>query len=207
MSKSNSLRIAVTIFFIPFLFSGCATIFGGSNYYAHVYVQNRPNTQIIYNGENMGRGTAIFSVPRKNADKFAVVLKEDSGQDESFNFRKRAFRGLAFAGTVICWTGITSSGIPLPWGVLVDMSTGALWKPDITEPGVSKIDNKNFQYTLTYTGFNPEAPQTSSAASIPVQQQQPQTKAQQLIDLKELLDKGILTQEEFDHQKQKILAE
>ena len=35
-------------------------------------------------------------------------------------------------------------------GVAVDAATGAWWKPDITEKGVSKIDYDHYLYTIEY---------------------------------------------------------
>ncbi|MCE5175750.1 MAG: SHOCT domain-containing protein [Bacteroidales bacterium] len=193
--------IVTALVSLSFIFSGCATLIGGSNYYAHVIVENRPGATIYYQGENMGRGQAIVSVPRSHADKLSFVIKEDGGQEEEFLFTQRKFRTWAFVGTVICWTGITNTGIPLPWGVALDCATGALWQPDIKENGVTKLNYKNFKYLLTYTGFIPDEVSKDEVPATPVQN----VDFASLEKLKELLDKGILTQEEFDKQKAKIL--
>lgn len=78
-------------------------------------------------------------------------------ETQEFHFRERTFRGGAFLGTVVLWTGLyinedESVYIPLPWGTVVDIATGALWKPDITEEGIYKIDFNNYNYLINYTG-------------------------------------------------------
>lgn len=198
MRKSVFQRERIALFAvlatISTLLSGCATIVGGSHYYAHVIVDNRPGAAIFYKGENMGRGQALIKVPRTQADKLVFQVKEENGTEQEFRFNQKCFRSLAFVGTALLWTGITKTGIPLPWGVVLDFSTGALWKPDIMESGVSEISCRHFKYLLTYTGFQPE----KVANSI--------TNIEDLKKLKTLLDKGILTQKEFDEEKAKILT-
>ena len=131
--------------------SSCATIAGGSRYYAHVKVQDHPNAKIEYNEVVKGTGDAVFKTKRAQSNKFSLNIKEEGCEDETFNFTRRTFRGWAFAGTVVTWTGLIGN-IPLPWGVVVDLSTGALWKPNINEKGVSKIDYKHFNYLIDYKG-------------------------------------------------------
>ena len=132
------------------LLSGCATIIGGSRYYAHVRVPDRPDAQINHNGMYQGRGDAVIMANRSEANSFTIVLSHEDCESQTFNFTHRKFRGWAFAGTVIGWTGLTSGGIPLPWGLVVDGLSGALWKPDINEKGVYKTNYKNYVYMLDY---------------------------------------------------------
>lgn len=127
--------------------SSCATIVGGSKYIAHVKVNDHPKANIEYMGINQGKGNASFKVKRSQANKFSVILKEDGCEDQTYNFKQRTFRGWAFVGTVVTWTGLIN-GIPLPWGVAVDLATGALWKPNINEKGVSKLNYKNYIYKI-----------------------------------------------------------
>jgi len=187
------------------LCSGCATIVGGNKYYAHVTVNKYPTASIYYNGELKGYGSVTFKAPRPEANAFSLTVKKENCDDQTFNFRERSFRGWAFVGTLVTWTGLSVNGgpwLPIPFGVIVDAATGAFWKPDIMEKGVSKIDYKNFTYTLEYTGCKYlESIQTQS--TIPVRK----TKVDKLKDLQSLLDKGTLTQEEFDKEKKKILDE
>jgi len=133
------------------LLTSCATIIGGSKYYAHVKVDDYPNAKIEYKGTYQGAGNAVIKTKRAEANKFSVTIKEDDCETQTINYTQRIFRGWAFAGTIVGWTGIIS-GIPLPWGVAVDLSTGALWKPDITEKGVTKTDYKRYNYIIDYSG-------------------------------------------------------
>lgn len=135
-----------------FILQGCATIAGGSKYFAHVTVKDHPNATIEYKGIEQGTGSATFKVPRAKANKFSVTVKEDGYEEQTFSFKKHAFRGWAFAGTFITWTGLIGN-VPIPWGVAVDFATGALWKPSKKEKGVQQIDYKNFKYVLDYEGI------------------------------------------------------
>ena len=130
--------------------SSCATIVGGSKYYARVIVPNRPNATIKYQGIVQGSGTAILKVNRSQANGLLLSVKEDGYDEQVFRFTQRTFRGWAFFGTIVLWTGLTPGGIPLPWGMVLDGIDGSLWKPSIGEKGISKMDHKNYIYTLDY---------------------------------------------------------
>ncbi len=131
--------------------NNCATIVGGSKYYAHVLVNGSPNAEIIYQGQSMGNGGATFRVNRNQANRFSLVIRERGCEEQKFSYHSRIFRGWALVGTLLGWTGV-SGGVPIPWGLAVDLATGALWKPDIMEKGVSKYSHKNFGYLINYTG-------------------------------------------------------
>jgi hypothetical protein len=155
-------NIKLALFLIAaslFLFTSCATIVGGSKYNAHVEVTGRPNAKIYYNGNLKGSGNATFKVRRNEANKFTFTVLEDGCNEQKYNFTSHTFRGWALAGSIISWTSSTGTGIPLPFGVIVDLATGAYWKPDVKEKGVSKQNYKNFKYTVSYyecTQKNPE---------------------------------------------------
>lgn len=138
-----------------FLLTSCATIIGGSKYKANIEVIGRPNAKIIYNNQVQGTGTASIKIYRRNADKFTFTVREEGCTDQTFNFTSRKFRGWAFAGSIIGWTSITRTGTPLPWGAILDLATGAIWKPDVKEYGVSKQNYKNFKYTVNYNVCTP----------------------------------------------------
>jgi hypothetical protein len=180
-----------------FLFSGCATIVGGSKYYAHVKVENHPNASISYKGNIKGMGTAVFKAPRVHADAFSVSVKEDSCEEQKFNFTERTFRGWALAGTILFWTG-EINGIPLPWCVMLDVSTGAFWKSDKTEKGITKIDYKNYIYKINYTGCKQEDINTNNSQIVIT------AKTERLAELKELLDKWLLSKEQYEDEIKKI---
>ena len=137
------------------LLTSCASIIGGSKYFAHVKVEDRPNAKIEYKDVYQGTQNALLKIKRKEADNFAVTIKEAGCETQTIGFNQKKFRGWAFAGTVIGWTGL-AGGIPIPWGMAVDLSTGALWKPDVNEKGVMKVDYKNYNYQIDYTGCEEE---------------------------------------------------
>jgi hypothetical protein len=161
--KKKLLLNLILIITIPTLFSSCGTIIGGSNYNAHVLVDNNPSAKIYYKNEFKGTGDASFKVKRKDANKLSITVKQDGGQEQVFEYKSRKFRGWAFAGTILGWSGFIS-GIPVPWGAIMDLSTGALWKPDVKEKGIVKEDYKNFNYHLELT--NPTKPIQNNNESI-----------------------------------------
>lgn len=177
------------------LLSSCGVIIGGSKYYAHVTVENHPKAVISYDGNAKGIGEADFLAPRKDADSFSITVKEPGCDEQVFDFTEKSFRGWTLVGTLVTWTG-TIGGIPVPWGLIVDGASGSFWKPNVYESGVSKINYKNFHYSLNYTG----CPDEYNGPIL-------KTKAERLTELKRLLDEGILTLEEFNAEKKKILAE
>ncbi len=202
------MNVFYKFFFISFLclflFSSCGTIFGGAKYYAHVTIDNHPNASITYKGINQGYGSAIFKVPRLEANKFTITVAEQDCGKQNFTFKQRKIRGWALVGSILTWAII--NGIPLPLGIAVDLATGALWKPDIMEKGVSKIDHKHFTYVINnYTGCKQKDSTLNKTPNPPTVTIK--SKTERLFDLKILLDRGILTQEEFDKEKKKILDE
>jgi hypothetical protein len=146
--KTKRTLFALSIIALSLLTS-CATIIGGSKYYARIVVDNNPNAKITYKGEVVGSGSARVKVNRIDANKFEFKVKQDGFEEQTFKYTTRSFRGWAFVGTVLGWTGLYN-GIPLPWGVAVDFATGAVWKPNVMEKGVSKDDFKNFRYLVNY---------------------------------------------------------
>ncbi len=74
------ILIATLVFF-----SSCATICGGSNYYAHINIEGHPKAHITCNGLERGMGQAVFKVKRSNADKLLIVVKEDGCEQQTFD--------------------------------------------------------------------------------------------------------------------------
>jgi hypothetical protein len=149
MKKTTSILVATII--ISILVSSCGTIFGGSQYNARVIINDNSNAKIYYKNEFKGTGSASFKVKRLEANKFSITIKENGCKDQTFDYRENAIRGWAVAGTILGWTGYVG-GIPIPWGLGLDLATGALIKPNTMENGVSKEDYKNFKYNINYTG-------------------------------------------------------
>ena len=185
---------------IASIMTSCATIIGGSKYWAKVQVPDHPNAKIEYKGIYQGTGEASFTAKREEANKFSVTIKEEGCETETKNFTQRSFRGWAFVGTLVTWTGLTVNGawLPIPFGVIVDGATGAWWKPDINEKGVSKQDYKHFNYRIDYTGCK------SKTSTTIEQDRGSNSKIDKLKDLKKLLDEGAITNEEFEKEKENI---
>ena len=210
-SMRKSLLLAIASAAFAFLFSSCATIIGGAKYNAKIQVPNHPTATITVNGDYAGQGEANLLIKRRDADKLTVVVKEEGYESETTNYTRKKFRGWAFVGTLLGWTGVIEPGIPLPWGVVVDAATGAWWKPDETEAGVRKIDYDHFLYIINYgnkiekkkaiENKNDELKDSSEKNGRKIV-----TKADKLRELKQLLDDGILTQEEYEVEKAKILS-
>lgn len=142
--------IRYLIFGLSILFSSCATIIGGSKFNADVVVSNDRNVKIIHQGREVGTGFARFKVNRKDADKFSFILRKDGCRDQVYTFKSRTFRGWAFCGSLVTWTFLINGIVPVPVGVILDLATGAFWKPNVREPGVFKEDFKNFKYLITF---------------------------------------------------------
>lgn len=142
--------INLIIFVLSIYFSSCATIIGGSKFNADVTVSNDRNVKIIHQGREVGTGFARFQVNRKDADKFSFTLRKEGCKDQVYTFKSRTFRGWAFCGSLATWTFIINGVVPVPVGFIVDLATGAFWKPNVREPGVIKEDYKNFKYLITF---------------------------------------------------------
>lgn len=199
--KLKHQHYGVAFLMLTFLFSGCGTICGGSKYYARVQVKNHPDATISYKGRDMGTGDVMFSVPRREANNFTITMHKEGCESDTKTFHGRTFRTAAFIGTLVTWTGfLPGTIIPLPWGILVDGATGALWKPDIHEDGVKKQNYKHFIYTVNYKGcgndYQYDKPLTPPA---------PLTKSDKLRELKKLLYEKVITQQEFEVEKKKLL--
>lgn len=186
----------VSYFLVITTLSSCATIIGGSKYNAKVIVRDHRNASIEYEGQRIGTGEGSVKIPRKDANKVVFRISEEGCETQTTQFNQRRFRAWSFVGTLLGWTGVIN-GIPVPWGIIVDGATGSWWKPDINEKGVIKIDHNHFLYNIDY-----EDCQVRSQSK---QQDEP-TIAELLRELKELLDEGIITQEEFEAEKKKILS-
>jgi len=154
MKRSRLSYAFVSTILIPtVLFSSCATLLGGANYNAHVVVNNNhPNAEIIYQGKTKGYGTATFKVPRGEANKFSFTVREKGCQEQTYDYKFRTFRTAAFLGTVAVWTGIgiASSPVVAFCGPIVDFATGAIWKPNVVEAGITQENVSTFKYLVDY---------------------------------------------------------
>jgi sRNA-binding regulator protein Hfq len=145
--KFTYIKNLVFIIIILIAFSGCGTIVGGSNYYANIIVPKHPNAEIYLNNRFIGNGSALISVKRKDADKLIFVVKKQGCNEETKYFTTKSLRWLVSVGSIY-W------GFFAPVSIIIDLVTGAIYKPNINENGVEKEDYKNFTYVLNYTGCN-----------------------------------------------------
>src|ERR1051325_10544875 len=99
-------RIALLLV-ISVVSSSCATMFGGSKYYAQILVP-KSKAEIVYNGEVIGTGSAFVKVKRKDASKFLFTVQEKGCRPQTYRYTSKSMRGWAFAGTLIMWTGYIS---------------------------------------------------------------------------------------------------
>lgn len=197
-----------SIFIIPiilscYFLSSCATIFGGSQYYAQVVIKDRPNAKIYKNGVYIGTGKGYAMIKRNVANQVHFSIEEEGYQKEFRSFNNKIFRGWSLAGSL-------ATIIPL-WPVaaiatIVDASTGAWWKPDINERGVIKTDFRHYNYVLEY-----ERKPIKKVNKVVVKKTKKENNdlrniEEKLRDLKKLLDEGILTQEEFAMMKKKFIG-
>lgn len=145
--------------------SSCGTIVGGSKYKAHIRVVNDPKARISVDGRTVGVGEAVIRFPRKRANEFVVSVSSEDCETQVFPYKTRSFRGWALAGTILFWTGSSEGGVPLPFGLALDALTGSLWKPNVAENGVSKINYDNYKYSITYQGCENKSQPVPSNAS------------------------------------------
>jgi len=122
------------------LFSSCATIFGGSTFYASIFVNNKPNTQIFVDGSFVGKGSAFIKYPRDKT--FIIELRQEGCKPVKQIFDKTHRVG-------ILMMNIFSFGVI---GYLCDLSTGAAFKPDHkNNRAIYRRSYKHYIYTLDYS--------------------------------------------------------
>lgn len=137
----NCTQVLVMLTFLSVTMSSCGVMFGGSRYNGSIVVKNNPGAQIFVNGNKIGEGAAVGLFPRNRP--LTVELKQEGCETKTQTF-DNTFRGGNFFLSLVTW-GLL--------GVVVDVATGASYKPDHkTNPAVQKIDMKNFQFTMDYTG-------------------------------------------------------
>ncbi len=174
------LQNIILFVIISIIFSSCATICGGKNYNALVKT-NRPNAEIWINNNYIGHGYGQLSLDRINANRLNIILKEKGCEDTVFKFRSRKIRGFALAGAITPWVvlagsfyvlfnpafqelsgdvyfppigffyGLLFSSFTIPSSLVNLINFSTMYKPDIDEFGVYKIDYKNYEYRLNST--------------------------------------------------------
>ena len=210
---SNMKNLIFSIFAISLL-SSCATIIGGAKYRAQIVVPNHSEAKIHLNGKYLDEGSAFTKIKRQDAGKLNFKVEEEGFESQKFSFRSTKFRGGAFAGSLISGlltrltftNGTTVTSYPFPIQLFIDLANySSLMKPDKSENGVSKIDYKNYKYTLNYD----PAPKNQPATIIQDKKEEPKrpsTKEESLKDLKRMYDEQIIDDEEYKIMKRRILG-
>lgn len=200
------------------LFTSCATLVGGAKYNAHIQVPNHPNAKITLNGQYLGNGQATASLNRRECNQVNIIVQEGDDEPQTVLFNGRKFR----TGTLIA-----DFILPIPPGTFIlDVITGAWWRPDDGDSRITRESVKDYLYTITYRPNIKKTNTTNPPISKPEQQEPDQnttvepaltpptvsptqplirTKAEVLRELKQLLDEGVLTQEEYNKEKAKLL--
>ncbi len=173
LNKTYLLLVIITI-----LGTSCATIFGGREYNAHIK-SNRPNANIYVNNKYIGKGYGKIQIPRKDANQVSILLKEVGCLDTQFYFTSRKLRPLPLANGIAgglvgtFFNPLSTSYLfiysgqafvtfyPLYiWGAsaYVDLiNFGTMYKPDVNEKGIYKMDYDNYRYNLTSTCITDQA--------------------------------------------------
>ena len=146
------MRLSAMSIMLMFICSSCGVMFGGSKYSASINVRQHPKATITVNGQQIGTGSANVVLPRNKP--LHVVVTEPGCQEQTVHFDK-AFRTGNFLLSVIMW------GIP---GIIVDLGTGACYKPDhINDPNIVKMNDRNFNFSVDYKGCPAEATVTETS--------------------------------------------
>lgn len=186
-----NFRGVFTLIISGFVFTSCATIVGGSKYTANVIVQNQPEATIIYNGMQQGFGVAKIRIPRNNANNVSFLIQREGCEDQTFTYSGRVIRGWALVSSIVFWTG--APPLPIPYGAILDFATGAVYKPDVKEIGITKNNYKSFNYALNYTGCKEKPVEKGDETQ------------EKLVVLKNLFLEGLISAEEYEREKKKIL--
>lgn len=113
-------------------------------------------------------------------------------------------KGLAYLliWFLLCWTIV----IPIILAIIAIIEGIVLLCKDQDEFDIQYNNGRSSVYVGQQQYIAPQHPQTQvQQPSVTENKKQPKSKAEQLVELKNLLDNGVLTQEEFDSEKQKIL--
>lgn len=116
--------------------SSCATMFGGSKYVAQIQPSS-PDSEVFINDESYGTGD--IEVKRKRNKELEVKLVSPQGESVTKTYEKEVRVG----------TGILSF---LSWGFagpLLDLGTGAIFRPDTDSRDVTRVSTKKYRFNVT----------------------------------------------------------
>lgn len=133
----KKISIVALLLSMTVLLNSCGVMFGGSKYNGTITVKDHPNAEIYVNGKKLGNGTATSLFPRNKV--LAVEVRESGCETKTQTFNN-AFRTGNFILSAFSW-GLL--------GILVDLATGASFKPDHkSNPSVKKESTKDFTFTV-----------------------------------------------------------
>ena len=141
MKKKNILNFVKYTSFIAMIifFNSCGLMFGGSKYMGKIEVKNKPNAEIVWNGNTIGKGSAEFLFPRQ--ENLRLEIKQEGCPTKNVVFPNK-FRTGNFILSVVSWSLL---------GGVLDLATGAAYKPDNDIPGVIQNNTKSFAFNINYT--------------------------------------------------------
>jgi hypothetical protein len=133
----KKISIVALLLSMTILLNSCGVMFGGSKYNGTITVKDHPNAEIYVNGKKLGNGTATSLFPRNKV--LAVEVRESGCETKTQTFNN-VFRTGNFILSAFSW-GLL--------GILVDIATGASFKPDHkSNPSVKKESTKDFTFTV-----------------------------------------------------------
>lgn len=116
-------------------------MFGGSKYSGTIVVKDHPEADIYVHGNRIGTGSAIGLYPRNRP---LVVEVQQEGCETKTQHFDNTFRTGNFIASLVMW-GIV--------GILVDLGTGASYKPDhVSDPAIQRLSDRNYTFTVDYSG-------------------------------------------------------
>lgn len=185
MIKRNILYYGITV--LLFSLTGCATILSGTS--QKVLIDSTPQgATIIIDGENEGITPSKVKIEKELNDLIEggrdIELVLDGYEKDGYQL-KAALNPIAILNfvNIACWA--------------IDAATGAIIQYDNTYNfQLRPVEDREINESSTPTPKPAPTPTPNSTS-----------KYEKLKELKELLDEGIITQEEFDKEKAKILNE
>ena len=130
------ISISALLLSMTILLNSCGVMFGGSKYQGTIIAKDHPNAEIYANGKKLGNGTATALFPREK--NLIVELKEPGCETKTQTFGT-SFRTGNFILSVFSFGLI---------GLVVDLGTGASYKPDRKNPAIEKNSTKDFTFTV-----------------------------------------------------------
>jgi hypothetical protein len=130
------ISIVALLLSMTVLLNSCGVMFGGSKYQGTIIAKDHPNAEIFVDGKKLGNGQATALFPRNK--ELTVELKEPGCETKTQTFNK-SFRTGNFILSVVSW-GLV--------GIIVDIATGASYKPDHHNPSVKKENTKDYTFTV-----------------------------------------------------------